>query len=329
MRHRKNTLNFLLKNFSMKLNQLNQVLLKEQIYIYLIIFILLFIKETKQFMIPQFWAEDGAIFFSQAVMLHWQSLITPYAGYLHLYPRLIAEFSIYFPYIYAPIILVYASILPVLFLVNRTLNPRLNLPYQAYLALMILFIPSFGEVFMSLACTIYLLGVGLVIHALYLPAATRKQGWIDAGVILFLGLSGPYIFWTFPVFLWRFIKDRRTWVWLAAASLACLLQLIFAHWMVHSAINHTAFINRDWLVGLGGRFFADLFYYHWLHHFGYGIFISLLAVLLPFILAGYFIPKAYRQVAVVLVYFWLIDVIAMLLRVGSYVIGPNDDSGDR
>lgn len=36
------------------------------------------------------WAEDGSIFINQAHTLGLAALWQPYAGYLHLYPRLVA-----------------------------------------------------------------------------------------------------------------------------------------------------------------------------------------------------------------------------------------------
>ncbi len=47
---------------------------------------------------PQLWAEDGAVFFLEDLRLgFWHALITPYAGYLHLIPRLIAGVSSILP----------------------------------------------------------------------------------------------------------------------------------------------------------------------------------------------------------------------------------------
>lgn len=53
---------------------------------------------------PQFFADDGVIFFQQAFQLPWrESLTTTYAGYYHLLPRLVAEACSTLPPTFAPL----------------------------------------------------------------------------------------------------------------------------------------------------------------------------------------------------------------------------------
>ena len=52
---------------------------------------LLALRRPHELIAAQFWAEDGAIFFSQRLALGpWHSIFVPYNGYQHLIPRLIA-----------------------------------------------------------------------------------------------------------------------------------------------------------------------------------------------------------------------------------------------
>ncbi len=44
------------------------------------------------------WAEDGGVFLTQAISNSWGSLLIPYAGYLHTFPRLLAMISLIFGY---------------------------------------------------------------------------------------------------------------------------------------------------------------------------------------------------------------------------------------
>lgn len=53
---------------------------------------------------PQFWAEDGAIFFAQQHGQAWPHLFMPYWGYLHFIPRSIAWLSDLFAVKHAPIL---------------------------------------------------------------------------------------------------------------------------------------------------------------------------------------------------------------------------------
>ncbi len=52
---------------------------------------------------PQFWAEDGVIFFQQALERGaLAAIFVPYAGYLHVLPRLIAAVGTLFPVLWVP-----------------------------------------------------------------------------------------------------------------------------------------------------------------------------------------------------------------------------------
>ncbi len=51
---------------------------------------LLALRDTDAFLRPDFWAEDGRAFFRGWNMFGWSSFIEPYAGYLHLIPRIVA-----------------------------------------------------------------------------------------------------------------------------------------------------------------------------------------------------------------------------------------------
>lgn len=51
---------------------------------------------------PQFWAEDGAVFFAQQYDKLWPQLFTPYWGYIHFIPRSIAWIASLFDVKYAP-----------------------------------------------------------------------------------------------------------------------------------------------------------------------------------------------------------------------------------
>ncbi|MBL8936530.1 MAG: hypothetical protein JNM69_18375 [Archangium sp.] len=67
---------------------------------------------------PSLWAEDGLIFLYDAVSMGWASLVEPYAGYVHLLPRLLAlvfshwlPLSIYPHAVYLSSVVLFAAIL--------------------------------------------------------------------------------------------------------------------------------------------------------------------------------------------------------------------------
>jgi hypothetical protein len=67
--------------------------------------LVLFLRRPDGLLNPQLFAEDGTIFFKSAFELSsWQAIFTPYAGYLHLIPRIIAEFGSLFPISMIPVV---------------------------------------------------------------------------------------------------------------------------------------------------------------------------------------------------------------------------------
>jgi hypothetical protein len=70
-----------------------------------LIFLLLVLRRPDAITNPQFWAEDGVIFFfGQITHTGLGALFVPYAGYLHIVPRLVAAFAALFPGSSTPLI---------------------------------------------------------------------------------------------------------------------------------------------------------------------------------------------------------------------------------
>src|SRR5258707_11015955 len=69
------------------------------------IFLLLVLRRPDAITNPQFWAEDGPVFFfGQISHTGLSALMVPYAGYLLGVPRLVAAFAALFPASSAPLI---------------------------------------------------------------------------------------------------------------------------------------------------------------------------------------------------------------------------------
>jgi hypothetical protein len=65
---------------------------------------LLVLRRPDAFFNAQFWAEDGLVFFADDVLAGgWASLLHPYAGYLHVVPRLVAALADPLPPAYVPL----------------------------------------------------------------------------------------------------------------------------------------------------------------------------------------------------------------------------------
>src|SRR5258707_268432 len=85
---------------------------------------------------PQFWAEDGSVFFSRDVLMGVRAFLKPYQGSLHLLPRLVAWVAshsadvAWWPGIYNA-----AAFIGMLGVFVRLASPRLDLPGKPWLAL--------------------------------------------------------------------------------------------------------------------------------------------------------------------------------------------------
>ena len=70
------------------------------------------VRQPDKLQSPQFWAEDGPVFYLDAEYLGTASIIRPYNGYWHLYPRTIALVGTKVPVRYLPTLYVAAAIPP-------------------------------------------------------------------------------------------------------------------------------------------------------------------------------------------------------------------------
>src|SRR5712692_9123288 len=69
------------------------------------VFCLLILRRPDAILNPQFWAEDGVVFFHDQLDIGFvQALFNAYAGYLHVIPRSIAGFASVFPVAAHPLI---------------------------------------------------------------------------------------------------------------------------------------------------------------------------------------------------------------------------------
>jgi hypothetical protein len=71
--------------------------------------IVLFVRCPATILHPEFWAEDGVIWYSDAYTIGWHSLFSPHTGYLQTISRLVALVAQGFPLQWAPGIFVAAA----------------------------------------------------------------------------------------------------------------------------------------------------------------------------------------------------------------------------
>lgn len=173
---------------------------------------------------PQFWAEDGIIFFEQSHTLHWKALFEPYAGYLHLVPRLIAAAAAAFHPLYAPAIFVASAFLLTLYVASQTQSRRCPLPRHPGFALAVVLVPDTSEVLLFLVNVQWVLAAGLLLLLISADAQRPREAFHDSIAAVLLGLTGPFSVLLAPLFLWRAWRRRtRASRFLAALVIGCAL----------------------------------------------------------------------------------------------------------
>ena len=193
----------------------------------LALLLLLFSRRPEMFLNPQFWAEDGSVFFLQADQYGARALVMPYGGYHHLLLRLIAAATAPLNATVLPTGYFHASMVITMVLAAALFSPRIDLSYRPACVLALGLIPHTGEVFGNLTNLQWLSALGLV----WLLLARDPTGlWQQAGdslLTLVLGSTGVFSVLFTPLFLYRALCRRTPAGWIITSLLCCtaLLQL--------------------------------------------------------------------------------------------------------
>ncbi|MBL9189260.1 MAG: hypothetical protein JNK23_17390 [Opitutaceae bacterium] len=187
--------------------------------------LLLFLRKPHALTAPQLWAEDGSIFLLQADLLGTGALTTPYMGYLHTLPRLIAAIApkildpAWWPAFYNGV-----AVAIWLLVIMRIFSPRLQLPGKPWLALAFLAVPHSGEVMGSITNLQWITAFVLLVQPLMAAPRTSLERFGDRAILAVLALTGPFAILFVPLFAWRWWRepdsDTRAAVLIVAAGAA-------------------------------------------------------------------------------------------------------------
>mgnify|MGYP001267593028 CR=1 FL=1 len=157
---------------------------------------------------PQFWAEDGNIFFREAMCFGPESLFKSYQGYYLLLPRLTAYFASFFDQLYAPAIYCFIAVFLTAVVLNLVLSPRLLLPAKPLLALLIVISANGNEVAGNITNAQWYLAIGLLVVFLLQPSVFGRTLIFEALFVLAAGLTGPFILLMLPVIVFMVWVNR-------------------------------------------------------------------------------------------------------------------------
>jgi hypothetical protein len=171
------------------------------------------LRQPSAFLHPQFWAEDGKIFFLQDYLLGPGAFLRTYAGYLHVWPRSAAFIFGYLPLYWLPLVYKLFSLFThgiLLALISSKRFPGSH-GQKAICMLIIPFVPNDGEAYLNLANTISFCCLVLSVLIILNPPTHWYSRALEAAGAFVLGATGPYFVFILPlaVIYWIVRRDGK------------------------------------------------------------------------------------------------------------------------
>lgn len=162
---------------------------------------------------PQFWAEDGTMWYATAYNQGVSSLVKPQAGYFQTYSRLTALVAQLFPVSTGPLIFtlsaVLAQTLPVYLITTKRIKKTIPSSVCRFiLILLFLLLPNVGEAYLNVTNAMWYLSIALFIILVTRPDDPSVHK-LDFLFILFAGLSGPFSIFLTVVFICTGIVQKK------------------------------------------------------------------------------------------------------------------------
>lgn len=212
---------------------------------------ILFLRKPDAFLNPQLWAEDGPIFLVQQREQGGGALFNEYAGYYLIVPRLIALLSAPISLEHIPTVYNFSALLCTVATSLLILFSRVDLGVpKLLLAISIVLIPNSGEIFANVTNVQWFLAAVIPFLILQCPPVSWKQGLFDGCVVLFIGLTGPFLILSMPLLIWRVIKHWKPKIielpFYACAGVALFLQA-YSLLIHHQQSQGNGFVLKEWL----------------------------------------------------------------------------------
>jgi hypothetical protein len=196
-----------------------------------IILLILFLRRPLQFIHPDVWVEDGTVFIPDSLTYGIAGILRPINGYLIVIPRLITWLSLqisleWYPQIstFFGVLLNIATFFSVILLPTILIN-------RVFCALAIFLIPIYPEVYILPSYSFWMCSVILIALLLWHPEAqSRNQTILRSLLLIFCGLSTPFIVFLSPLFLLRawIIRKRHEFSLLIIATGVAFTHLLTA-----------------------------------------------------------------------------------------------------
>ncbi len=200
----------------------------------IIAFLIIFSRRPDAVLNPQFWAEDGKVWYADAYnhgIIH--SLLTPHDGYYQTISRIAADFAQIFPLAYAPLTFNLAAMLVKILIVNFILSERLknlipSIAGRILVAFVYLALPHSYETHVNLTNVQWHLA--LLSFLIIVAPSSDKIAWkvFDFAAITISALSGPFCLLLLPIVVIKWSKDRdkRTVILFVILAFGAIIQAI-------------------------------------------------------------------------------------------------------
>jgi hypothetical protein len=140
----------------------------------IILFTLLAVRWLYRFINATLWAEDGALFLSQAFQFGYKSLGMPYAGYFHTLPRIIAYFASFLPSLFVSHFIILSCFVFTYYTISKIFSddyewiiPKIY--YRGLLAVLLVLVPGTQEAYGNIANLHWVLYMYLAVLGLKRP----------------------------------------------------------------------------------------------------------------------------------------------------------------
>ena len=232
----------LLKKIKINFFDISDIRKKQMVF--MISFVFLFAFAHDRFIHPRFWAEDGVVFFQQAYQHGLSSFIIPYAGYLHVIPRLVAYLTVkLIPYRFAPLVFNYSAVLLFMLTIWQVMTSRIKGVNKYLIALSLILVPSTAEILAVLTNVQWFLALLLISVFMREKATNLKERVSDSLVVLLCGLTGPFLVLMAPYALFRLFFVRKE-LYLSILTICImLLQAYFIFFMGAPIISNVNVFN--------------------------------------------------------------------------------------
>jgi hypothetical protein len=198
-------------------------------------FILLFLRRPDSLLNAQFWAEDSVQFFGNQVLYgFWESAITPYAGYLHLAPRLIMAAASPLPTLWTPFFCNLAGLLIAAICCSLFVLPSyryiLDSDLQRFVVILLaVSAPYCDEISGNITNIQWYLAVGAALVVFRKCHPSAPPGTLNAVLIGLAGVviscSSPLGLVFLPFLIWKLIRyDSTERIWLGLMTSGVVVQ---------------------------------------------------------------------------------------------------------